>query len=134
PCTDCPSCPVRRIQDPERECDRISAEPWGQRDGMAGALLALIHGVGFAARSARMARGTRLQLRLPQKRWIRRQASSRCSVAVAYEIRKAGPEPNAEPCTTATPSFSRSSVTKSSSVSSFLPDGAVLPIVPGHDG
>ena len=40
----------------------------------------------------------------------------------------------AVPCTTATPSASRSSVTKSSSVASFLPVDAVLPMVPAQDG
>src|SRR6185437_4515025 len=73
-------------------------------------------------------------LKLPQKRWMRLQASSRSEVFVAYEIRNAGPRPNAEPCTTATPSFSRSSVTKSSSLPIFLPDGEVLPMVPAQDG
>ena len=53
-------------------------------------------------------------------------------VLVAYEIRKAGPKPNADPCTTATPSASSSSVTKSSSVWSFLPDGVVLPMAPAQ--
>src|SRR4051794_35749164 len=73
-------------------------------------------------------------LRLPQKRWMRLQASSRSEVLVAYEIRNAGPSPNAEPCTTATPSFSKSSVTKSSSLAMTLPDGEVLPMVPAQDG
>src|SRR3954471_16992146 len=72
--------------------------------------------------------------RLPQKRWMRLQASSRSEVLVAYEIRNAGPSPNAEPCTTATPSFSKSSVTKSSSLAITLPDGEVLPMVPAQDG
>ena len=39
-------------------------------------------------------------------------------------MRNAGADPNAVPCTTATPSASSSSVTKSSSVSSLLPEGA----------
>ena len=45
-------------------------------------------------------------------------------------MRKLGPRPKAEPWTTATPSDSRSSETKSSSVSMTLPEGAVLPIRP----
>src|SRR3954453_21909851 len=76
----------------------------------------------------------RAQRRLPQKRWMRLQASSRSEVLVAYEMRNAGPRPNAEPCTTATPSFSKSSVTKSSSLAITLPDGEVLPMVPAQDG
>ena len=39
-------------------------------------------------------------------------------------MRNAGPNPNGVPCTTATPSASRSSVTKCSSVVIRLPDGA----------
>src|SRR6266436_10000984 len=39
--------------------------------------------------------------KLPQKRWMRLQASSRSEVLVAKEMRNAGPSPNAEPCTTA---------------------------------
>src|SRR6202000_145205 len=72
--------------------------------------------------------------RLPQKRWMRLQASSRSDVLVAYEIRNAGPSPNADPCTTATPSVSSNSVTKSWSLSMTLPDGEVLPMVPAQDG
>src|SRR6185437_15992518 len=72
--------------------------------------------------------------RFPQKRWMRRQASSSAVVEVAYEMRKAGPRPNAVPCTTATPSASRSSVAKSSSPASFLPVEALRPIAPAHDG
>jgi len=49
-------------------------------------------------------------------------------------MRNAGPTPNGVPCTTATPSASNNSVTKSSSVVSFLPVGAVLPMVPAQDG
>ena len=51
-----------------------------------------------------------------------------------WPLRKAGPTPKGVPCTTATPSASKSSVTKSSSVASFLPVGAILPIVPAQDG
>src|SRR3954463_7765192 len=72
--------------------------------------------------------------KFPQNRWMRRHASSRSSVLVAYEMRNAGPKPNGVPCTTATPSASNSSVTNSSSFVIFLPDGAVLPIVPAQDG
>ena len=42
--------------------------------------------------------------------------------------------PKAEPCTTATPSTSSSSVTKSSSEPIRLPDGEILPIVGGYNG
>ena len=41
-------------------------------------------------------------------------------------MRKAGPSPNAVPCTTATPSASSNSVTKSSSLESFFPVEAVF--------
>ena len=51
--------------------------------------------------------------KFPQKRWMRVQAV---------------------PCTTATPSASSNSVTKSSSLASFLPAGVALPIVPAQDG
>src|SRR5689334_9817007 len=49
-------------------------------------------------------------------------------------MRKFGPSPKAEPCTAATPSASRSSLTKSSSVAIVLPLGAVLPIAPLLEG
>jgi len=59
------------------------------------------------------------------KRWIRSQACCSDEVAVAYEIRKAGPTPKGVPCTTATPSDSKSSVTKSSSVLIRFPTGGL---------
>src|SRR5262245_26427133 len=61
--------------------------------------------------------------RLAQNRWIRSQACCSDEVAVAYEMRNAGPTPKGVPCTTATPSDSKSSVTKSSSVLIRFPDG-----------
>jgi len=42
-------------------------------------------------------RALRTYFRLPQKRWMRVQASSRSDVLVAYEMRNAGPSPNAVP-------------------------------------
>src|SRR4051794_40065456 len=69
-----------------------------------------------------------------QKRWMRWQASSNSAVEVAYEMRRFGPSPKAEPCTAATPSVSSSSETKSASVSIVLPDGAVRPIAPAQEG
>src|SRR5262249_40520963 len=73
-------------------------------------------------------------VKLPQKRWMRRHASSTSSVLIAYEMRNAGPKPNGVPCTTATPSASNSSLTKSSSLTSLCPVGAVLPMAPAQDG
>src|SRR5437868_4637472 len=74
------------------------------------------------------------QFKLPQKCWILRQASSSNAFEVAYDTRKFGPLPKAEPCTTATPSVSSSALQKSSSVSMTEPSGALRPITSAHEG
>src|SRR5436853_124295 len=126
--SECPSAASSLLSSKGRRSHRLGTYPLGKRQRLAS-----------ASSSVRdrwpliQSRGPRYRA-LPQKRWMRLQASSSSAVEAAYEMRKNGLMAKAAPCTQATPSSSSRDRVKSWSELILAPLADVLPITPAQEG